>query len=122
MPNDTTQLDPVLLTDTEMQQYLVDGFLILQPTVPEGTHELIDEKFTWLVENETNPGNNILPRLPELNLVLESPEVRGAITSLMGPDYLIHPHRYWHYKEPTDMNSDDPIISGMPDSCIIVMM
>lgn len=108
MPNDTTQLDPVLLTDTEMQQYLVDGFLILQPTVPEGTHELIDEKFTWLVENETNPGNNILPRLPELNLVLESPEVRGAITSLMGPDYLIHPHRYWHYKEPTDMNSDDP--------------
>lgn len=108
MTRDTTRQDPVLLTDAEMQQFLVDGYLVLQPTVPDGTHERIDEQFTWLVENETNPGNNILPRLPELNLVLESPEVRGAIISLLGPHYLIHPHRYWHYKEPSDMDPGDP--------------
>lgn len=107
MYSDTTKLEPILLTDEEMIQFLVDGFLVLQPTVPDGTHEIIDEKFNWLVEHETNPGNNILPRLPELNLVLESPEVRGAITSLLGPDYLIHPHRYWHYKEPSDMDPED---------------
>lgn len=107
MAIETTRLDPVLLTDEEMHQFLVDGFLILQPTVPVGTHETIDEKFTWLVEHETNPGNNILPRLPELNLVLESPEVRGAIISLLGLNYLIHPHRYWHYKKPSEMDPDD---------------
>ena len=40
MAIETTRLDPVLLTDEEMHQFLVDGFLILQPTVPVGTHEV----------------------------------------------------------------------------------
>lgn len=102
MYTDTTPLDPILLNDEQMRQFLVDGYLVFQPTVPDGAHEAIDEKFSWLVENEPNPGNNILPRLPELNLVLESPEIRGAMISLLGENYLVHPHRYWHYLKPND--------------------
>ena len=52
-----------------MRRFITDGYLTLQPTVPPGTHEIIDEKFTWIIEHEPNPGNNILPRLPELNYV-----------------------------------------------------
>ncbi|MEM7032091.1 MAG: HEAT repeat domain-containing protein [Chloroflexota bacterium] len=104
---DTTVLDPILLTDEQMRQFFVDGYLTFQPTVPEGTHQVIDKKFSWLAENETNPGNNILPRLPELNLILESPEVRGAMISLLGEDYLVHPHRYWHFLRPSDLNPND---------------
>ncbi|MEM7533367.1 MAG: HEAT repeat domain-containing protein [Chloroflexota bacterium] len=107
MQIDTTSLPPILLTDEQMKQFLVDGYLILHPTVPEGTHQLIDEKFTWLFEHETNSGNNILPRLPELNLVLDSPEVRGAMISLLGEDYLVHPHRYWHSLPPSDLDPND---------------
>lgn len=107
MQMDTSSLEPILLIDEQMRQFLVDGYLTLQPTVPEGTHQIIDEKFSWLIEHETNPGNNILPRLPELNLVLESPEVRGAMISLLGEDYLVHPHRYWHFLQPSDLDPND---------------
>ena len=100
MQDDTTQLPPVLLNDDEVRRFLVDGYLMITPTVPDGTHEIIDEKFNWLVANETNPGNNILPRVPDLNFVLESPEIRGAMISLLGENYLVHPHRFLHFRNP----------------------
>ncbi|MCJ8330632.1 MAG: phytanoyl-CoA dioxygenase family protein [Lentisphaeria bacterium] len=91
---------PVLLTDEEIQRFICDGFLILKPNVDSSVHTLIDERFNWLVENEPNAGNNILPRLPELNQILNCAVVRGAMISLLGEDYLIHPHRYWHSRPP----------------------
>jgi len=104
----TTRPAPALLTDEQMRRFVTDGYLMLRPTVPEDTHGIIDDKFNWIVEHEPNPGNNILPRLPELNLVLESPEVRGAMISLLGENYLIHPHRYWHYRAPDETCPNDP--------------
>ena len=107
MQTSTTYLNPILLNDAQVRQFLIDGYLILKPTVPNDTHEIIDQKFNWLLEHEPNPGNNILPRLPELNLILESPEVRGAMISLLGEDYVVHSHRYWHYLSPSDLDPDD---------------
>ncbi|CAE7946199.1 unnamed protein product, partial [Symbiodinium sp. KB8] len=44
-------------------------------------------------------GNNVFPAIPDLLDIYESPRVRGAIESLVGPGYLLHPHRYCHTSE-----------------------
>jgi hypothetical protein len=49
-----------------------------------------------LWKNEGNPGNDILPQVPDLYQVLADPAVRGALTSLLGPEYIVHPHRHCH--------------------------
>ncbi|MBN4074148.1 phytanoyl-CoA dioxygenase family protein [bacterium AH-315-E10] len=98
---------PILLNDGQIQQFICDGFLLLEPDVESSVHQLIDERFNWLVENEPNPGNNILPRLPELEQILNCAVVQGAMISLLGDDYLIHPHRYWHSRAPDNESYSD---------------
>ena len=49
-----------------------------------------------MLAKEGNPGDDILPQVPEIQQVFEAPAVRGALTSLLGPDYAIHPHRHCH--------------------------
>ena len=38
--------------------------------------------------------------MPELNQVFADPVVRGALTSVVGPDYVMHPHRALHNNLP----------------------
>lgn len=91
---------PRLLTDDEVRRFITDGFLILSPDVPGSVHERIDERLLWLLHKEGNPGNNVLPIVPEMYEVLNSPVIRGALASILGPDYVMHPHRYVHNNEP----------------------
>ena len=49
-----------------------------------------------MFEDEGNPGNNILPRIPDIGRVFEHPAVAGALTSLLGPRYNLNPHRHCH--------------------------
>ena len=44
-------------------------------------------------------GNNIYPGVPELAGVLQTPSVRGALTSILGEDYCMHAHRALHLYE-----------------------
>ncbi len=94
--------DPILLTDEQVRQFIVNGYLVFEPTVPEGTHEACYRKLNEIIDAEANPGNNILPRVPEMRHVLNSPEVRGALLSVLGPGYLEHPHRYCHPLGPVE--------------------
>ena len=72
--------------------------------VPMEFHETIyhktDALFAGAVDfrgdRRHNPLNNILPLVPELQVVLESPAVRGALTSILGNGYVMHPHRHCH--------------------------
>ena len=89
-------IEPILLNDEQMREFIVNGFLVFTPTVPEGTHEVCYRKLNEIIDSETNPGNNILPRVPEMRHILNAPEVRGALISVLGPDFLEHPHRYCH--------------------------
>jgi hypothetical protein len=76
-------------------------------------------------------GNNILPTLPELDLVFDDPTVRGkhqmkmqiplalgliathvipsagALQSILGPEYMMHAHRHCH-----DRSADSSLMSG----------
>ena len=54
-----------------------------------------------------NPLNNILPQVPEIRQVLEAPQVRGALTSLLGNGYIMHPHRHCHPNYPRQLDGED---------------
>jgi hypothetical protein len=88
--------DPVLLTDAQVQDYLTNGYLVLDTGLPASFHGRVLGQIADLYVTEGNPGNDILPRVPDLYEVLRDPVVDGALQSLLGADYLIHPHRHCH--------------------------
>ena len=87
--------DPLtLLTDQQVQRFIVDGYVILQADGMPGLHDRIRSTIEEVYETEGNIGNNILPRIPDIARVFEHPNVAGALTSLLGPDYVLNPHRH----------------------------
>jgi len=91
---------PKLFNDEQMRQYIADGYVVFKPDVPNELHETVCKKLQMMVDDEFNYGNNVLPRVPEMDRILNSPEVRGALISVLGPGYIEHPHRFCHYIGP----------------------
>ena len=97
-----------LLSDAQMQTFISDGFLVLQPDVPTDVHTAVYDKLQWMLDEDYNPGNNILPRVPEMQQVLDAIEVRGALSSVLGADYVLHPHRFCHSNFPGKETPEGP--------------
>ncbi len=99
-----TTVKQYLLNDEQIRHFIVNGYVNVTANVPTHIHETIyhktDELFAGAIDfrgdRQHNPLNNILPLVPELQVVLESPEVRGALTSILGNGYVMHPHRHCH--------------------------
>ncbi|MCY3858334.1 MAG: HEAT repeat domain-containing protein [Gammaproteobacteria bacterium] len=91
-----------LLTDEQVRQFIVDGCIALKPDVDPAVHVKIDEKLRFATEKEFPPGNNVLSRVPEIWQILRAPNIRGALTSLLGPNYYVHPHRAIHTSRPVE--------------------
>ena len=89
-----------LLSDEEVQRFIVDGCLTVQADYPPSFHAGIRDQIEAVFAEEGNPGNNILPRVPQIGRVFEHPNVQGALTSLLGPDYILNPHRHCHLNPP----------------------
>ncbi len=89
-----------LLSDAQMQQFLLDGYLTLRLDVPDAFHQSIRSQMDDLLAREPNPGNNLLPRIPELVQVFTNEAVAGALESILGPDYQMEDHRYPHVNKP----------------------
>ncbi|TVY11202.1 HEAT repeat domain-containing protein [Paenibacillus cremeus] len=87
---------PVLLTDEQMRKFITEGFLILKTDFSEAFHQQLRDQLNLVYEKEGNPGNNLLPRIRELQKVFDHPIITGALTSVLGPDYLLHTHRHGH--------------------------
>ncbi|MDE0013927.1 MAG: HEAT repeat domain-containing protein [Candidatus Poribacteria bacterium] len=68
--------------------------------MPAQFHEAIYQETMTVFDKEGNPGNNLVPRIPEIQKVLDDPNVKGALTSLLGADYYMQPHRHPHYNPP----------------------
>lgn len=104
--------DLVLLNDQQMQQFLAHGYLCLKTRLPASFHDDIYARFDQIIGTgePINPGNNLLPYVPQLNAVFDDPVVKGALTSVLGPDYIMHPHRALHNNMPgseaQDMHKD----------------
>ena len=85
-----------LLDGAAMRQFIVDGYIQVQAQLPAGFNRRICGKIDTVLARNGNPGDDILPHVPEIQQVFDAPAVRGALTSLLGPDYAIHPHRHCH--------------------------
>ena len=96
-----------LLTDGEVQEFIVNGFLRLQPDVDPKIHAGIDQKLRFATEQEFPMGNNIVSRVPALWDVVRCPRVHVALVSLLGAGYFVHPHRSIH----TNVPGEDPSVS-----------
>lgn len=88
---------PILLTDAQVQSYLTNGYITVQTAHPPAVHQKIHQQIETLFATQGNPGNDILPKVPDLYQILQDPAVDGALHSLLGPSYLIHPHRHCHH-------------------------
>ena len=89
-----------LLNDAQMRHFIVNGFVTVTTELPAQFHDAVYEKTVTVFDKEGNPGNNLLPRIPEIQKVFDDPNVSGALTSLLGPDYYMQPHRHPHYNPP----------------------
>ena len=90
-----------LLTDEEIERFIVNGYIFRQTDLPLDFHEdvcrRIDESFD---EAGGNPQNEILEMVPDLHRVYDEPNVKGALVSLLGGDFSMSAHRHCHYTNP----------------------
>ncbi len=90
----------IKLTDEQVRRFICDGVVLLQSSLPPEVHQDIYDKLHWSSQHEFNMGNNVLPRVAELQQVLDDPVVHGGVQSVLGDDYIFHPHRFMHVAEP----------------------
>ena len=124
--------EPALLDDEQVREFIVNGFVRLTPDVPLALHDEIDAALRRMMEEESRyhaellagipqaqrerlgqgivprRGNDVLARVPELRRVLNCAVVRGAVASIVGPDYCLHPHRAVHDNTPL-ADADEPL-------------
>ena len=89
-----------LLTDDQMRHFIVNGYVIVNTNLPPSFHDFIYERTEEVFEKEGNPGNNLLPRIPEVQTVFDDKWVIGGLISVLGEDYYMQPHRHPHFNRP----------------------
>tara|TARA_Y100001934_G_scaffold159927_1_gene191037 strand:+ start:7290 stop:8132 length:843 start_codon:yes stop_codon:yes gene_type:complete len=82
-----------LLSDKQMVTFISNGFMILESGVPSSVNEGILNDLNSL---DSNPGDEILEYVPELAKIYQSLPVAGALSSLLGSDYVLNDHRHCH--------------------------
>lgn len=89
-----------LLSDSQMKRFISQGFIVLQTDISPEFHQSLQSNFEEIVELEGNPGNNALPRMPEMQEIFRHPVITGALSSVLGSNYIMHPHRHCHFSRP----------------------
>lgn len=102
----------IKLNDEQMRRFICDGVVVLESGISASTHQKIFEKIQWSNTHEFNMGNNVLPRVPDLQKVLDAPAIQGAVQSVLGEDYILHPHRFMHASEPVDDDAREIQLDG----------
>ena len=103
-----------LLNDDAMRDFIVKGYVVVKPALPPDFHKSVFQQTLGLVEKGENLGNNLLlPKVPMLQQVFDDPAVRGALTSVLGQNYVMNQHRACHYHPPgskaQDWHKDYPL-------------
>ena len=102
-----------LLDDEAMQQFIMDGYIQLESSLPREIHHRIYSELGPLDEGGPRGHNNLLPCVPDLQLLLNEPIVVGALESLLGQNYYLHFHRHDHTNfpdsaQPLHKDGDNP--------------
>lgn len=104
-----------LLDDEQMTQYLRDGYVVFSPSeLDEGFHDALynaacevhDE--ARAIGGDSNHlqvmGDNLRARIPALEDFLNAGTVQGALTSVLGEDFVLHPHHFVHEASTNDQS------------------
>ena len=89
--------EPHLLSDADVARFLVTGYHLVEPELPTGLNESIAAQLDAL---DHNPGDAITETVPDLWQVLDHPQVKGVLVSLLGSEHEVQSHRHWHCKQP----------------------
>ena len=89
-----------LLNDDQVQSFINSGFIEISLPELDSVHSEVNSRLREVCAAESQLGNNFLPRIPLLQQVLRNEKIHGALVSLLGSDYLIHPHRAIHRSTP----------------------
>ena len=68
-----------LLNLEQIQDFIVNGYIQIHADFPADLHGDIYQQIEEVFAKEGNPGNNLLPRIPEIQRVFEHPKVCGAL-------------------------------------------
>lgn len=100
--------NPRLLSDAEMQRFVVDGFLVLTlDDFDASFHRAIYDTTHSIFERSGRVGggvgaqalqnsNDIYPTVPEIGDIMGGPTIAGALESVLGPGYQMNGHRHMH--------------------------
>ena len=102
-----------LLSDEQYAQYLTEGILVLHPdSLDEDFHDhLFDcaQDLYAMAEGSNSKtahldilGDSLRGHIPSLERLFEDPTVSGALESVLGEGYAIHPHNFVHKSSPAD--------------------
>ena len=89
-----------LLNDPQMQDFITNGFVTVKAPFTSAFHETVRAQAEEIFSTQGNPGNHILPAIPQLADLFSHPAVTGALTSILGPGYAMHAHRHCHLTPP----------------------
>ena len=68
--------------DEALRDFVARGYTLIPSDHPPEFHLDVCERLDYVLEKEGNPGNNILPRVPQIQRVFETPSVRSALTTM----------------------------------------
>jgi hypothetical protein len=90
---------PELLDDAAVQRFIETGVLLVNADFGSApVHADIFGKLEEAFALDGNDGANVLPRVPEIQRAYDHPRVRGALQSLLGEGYAMHPNRFPHLR------------------------
>lgn len=90
-----------LLTDEEVVNFIIYGYHFVEIDFPPGFNETIYKELEQLGITRSNDlANAILERVPKLQQVYNHPKVSGAMTSLLGKDFIMYEDSYCHKNVP----------------------
>ena len=103
-----------LLNDDAMQDFIINGYVVVKPALPPGFHKSVFQQTLEQIEKGEHLGNNLLlSKVPMLQQVFDDPAVHGALTSILGQNYVMNQHRACHYHPPgskaQDWHKDYPL-------------
>lgn len=91
---------PKLLDDRAMWDFIVDGYTVVHADLPREFHRELHRDTEAAFEESRDTGNGIFAEIPALLDVFEQPNVRGTLTSILGPGYRFYSHRHCHRNAP----------------------
>ena len=90
-----------------MQNFICDRFIVVPIPASELSADfhagICKQAYDLIGVGSGNPMDAVHAELPELQKVLDSPSVNGALESLLGREYIMHSHRHLHEKFAHDL-------------------